>query len=126
MTLKLQCLLSVSTRSPLLESLLQSLEKRHRDRPSSSQAAGSWVTRVTLAKGRTLPVYWTQQNRYDAGFACLMAFHCPVNFDVVAGVVGDRVGADQQQDNIGAVEAIVDHLGAIVAGENLATILACD
>ena len=69
-----------------------------------------------------MPIYWARQNGDDAGFACLMVFHCPVDFDVVAGVVGDQVGADQQQDNVGAVEAIVDHLSAFVAGKDLAVV----
>ncbi|NJL87790.1 MAG: hypothetical protein HC886_20275 [Leptolyngbyaceae cyanobacterium SM1_1_3] len=40
---------------------------------------------------------------------------------MVDGGVGDRVGADQQQDDVGGVELLLlDSLSAIATGKNLA------
>lgn len=54
-------------------------------------------------------------------FACLMPFDSALDFEGVAGVVGEGVGADQQQNDVGGVDLPVDGLGAIVAGKNLVT-----
>lgn len=42
---------------------------------------------VKLAKGRTGPIYWTQQNGNDVSFACLVTFNGPLDFEGVAGIV---------------------------------------
>lgn len=49
-----------------------------------------------------------------------------LDFEVVRGVSGDRIGTDQQQNNIGGVELLVDDLGAIAAGKNVLTAPAHD
>lgn len=48
-----------------------------------------------------------------------MPFHGTLDFEVVAGVVGEGAGADHQQNDIGGIELLVDGLSAIVAGEYL-------
>ena len=42
-----------------------------------------------------------------------------LDFEVAAGISGDRIGTVQQQNNVGGVELLVDDLGAIAAGKNL-------
>jgi hypothetical protein len=51
-------------------------------------------------------------------FACLMPFDGALDFEVVAGVVGEGVGADQQQNDVGGVDLLVDGLGEIASVEN--------
>ena len=81
---------------------------------------------IELTERGTLPVYGTQQDGNDVGLAGLVPLDGTLDFEVVAGVVGDRVGADQQQNDIGGVELLVDGLGAIVTGENLVAAPATD
>jgi len=61
-----------------------------------------------------------QQNGHDASLACLMSFNGSLDFEVVAGVVGEGVGADERQNDVGSVKLLVDDLGGFVAGKNLA------
>lgn len=79
-----------------------------------------------LAEGGTLPVYGAQQDGDDAGLARLVPLDRPLDLEVVAGVVGEGVGANQQQNDVGGVELLMDGLGAIVVGENLVIAPALD
>ena len=49
---------------------------------------------IELAERGTGPAYRTQQNRNDVSLACLVPLHSALDFEVVAGVVGEGVGAD--------------------------------
>ncbi|MEO0377892.1 MAG: hypothetical protein AAF329_25510 [Cyanobacteria bacterium P01_A01_bin.17] len=52
-----------------------------------------------LTKGRTGPIYRTQQNGNDESLARLVPLDGPLDFDGIAGVVGKGVGADEQQND---------------------------
>ncbi|MGF1523746.1 MAG: hypothetical protein ACFBSF_15625 [Leptolyngbyaceae cyanobacterium] len=58
--------------------------------------------------------------------SCLVTFDGASAFEVVAGVIGEEVGADQQQNNVGGIEPLVDDLGGFVTGEDLAVALVGD
>lgn len=48
---------------------------------------------LKLIEGRISPIDGTQQNGDDASFACLVPLDGSLDFDGVAGIVGEGVGA---------------------------------
>ncbi len=76
----------------------------------------TWSLLLLLILLAQFPIRFNGDN---AGLAGLVPLDGALDFEVVAGVVGERVSADQKQNDVGGVELLVDGLGAIVAGENL-------
>ncbi len=89
---------------------------------------GSAVLRepAQFAKRRILPVYRAQNNRDDAGLASLMALQGSRHLFLVAVVGADEVGANEQQDDVGAVEVVVDFVGPLIARKDTAIVPGLD
>lgn len=78
------------------------------------------------AERSVMPVAGTQDDGDDARLAPFVTLHRAHHFDVVAVVGRDEVRADQQQNNVRAVELVVDLAVEILAGADAAIVPGCD
>ncbi len=61
-----------------------------------------------FAEWRVVPIACAQNYRDDDRFPRMMALHSPIHLDVVAIVRSDEVRADQQQDDLIAVNMLIN------------------
>jgi hypothetical protein len=77
--------------------------------------------RLKLAEGGALPVVAvTEDDRDDARLTRLVPLHRSRHFDVVAVVGGEKIGADEQEDDVGRLQVLVYLLVPFLAGVNAA------
>src|SRR5690348_3783717 len=63
---------------------------------------------LEFAERRALPVDRAQDDRDDLGFAAFVPLHSSFHLDAIAVVGVYKVWADQQQDDIGGVQMLLD------------------
>ena len=69
-----------------------------------------------------MPVAGAKDDRYNACLAPFVALHRAIHLDVIAVVGGEKVGADQEQHDVGGVQMIVDLAVEVLAGSNSAIV----
>jgi len=74
---------------------------------------------VQLGEWRIREEYRAQQHRDDMGFAALVTLQRPHHFSAVAVLRGQKVGANEQQDNMSCVEMNIDLLNGFLARADL-------
>ena len=77
---------------------------------------------LQLLELRALPVAIAHDDGHDYGFSFLVPFKGARHFLLVAVVRRDEVCTDQQQNEIGGFEALVDAVGPFLAAKDAAVV----